>query len=138
MVLGEILSNIQIDRLGTVAKMFSFFEFLGSYKNIVTLLGLFFVIISVISVSFFFRSKDPEEIEKECCLAEDPRHLFKLDCGTVFKKRCPLHKACVWEFVDSILKCVKLIILSFFYPKVHNQTINFFFSCKSAYNCKDG
>ena len=35
-VLGERLSNIQIDKFGTVAKKVYFFEFSGSYKNIVT------------------------------------------------------------------------------------------------------
>ena len=87
--------------------MFNFFEFLGSYKNIVIFLGLFFVIISVLSILFFFRPKTPAKIEeKECYLVENPRRFFNLDCKTVFKKLCPLHKACVWDFVDSIPKCV--------------------------------
>ena len=86
--------------------MFNFFEFSGSYKNIVTFLGLFYVIISVLSILFFFRPKAPEKIEKECCLVENPRHFFNLDCKTVFNKLCPLYKACVWDFVDSIPKCV--------------------------------
>ena len=34
-VLGERQSNIQIDKFGTVANMFNFFEISGSYKNIV-------------------------------------------------------------------------------------------------------
>ena len=105
-VLGERLSNIQIDNIGTVAKMFNFFEFSGSYKNILTFLGLLFVIISVLSILFFFRPKTPEKIEKECCLVENPRHFFNLDCKTVLNKLCPLLKACVWDFVDSIPKCV--------------------------------
>ena len=86
--------------------MFNFFEFSGSYKNIVTFLGLFFVIISVLSILFFFRPKAPEKIEKECCLAENPRYFFNLDCKTVFNKLCPQYKACVWDLVDSIPKCV--------------------------------
>ena len=87
-------------------KMFNCFEFPGSYKNIVTFLGLFFVIISELSVLFFFRPKAPEKIEKECCLIENPRHFFNLDCKTVFNNFFPLHKACVWDLVDSIPKCV--------------------------------
>ena len=47
-----------------------------------------------------------KKIEKECCLVENPRHFFNLDCKTVFNKLCPLHKACVWDFVDSVPKCV--------------------------------
>ena len=42
-------------------KMFSFFEFSGSYKNVVTILGLFIVIVSVLSVLFFFSPKYPEK-----------------------------------------------------------------------------
>ena len=42
-------------------KMFSFFEFSGSYKNIVAFLGLFFVIVSVLNILFFFRPKCPEK-----------------------------------------------------------------------------
>ena len=54
-------------------------------------MGLFFVIISVLSILFFFRPKAPEKIEKEYCLVENPRHFFYLDCKTVFNKLCPLH-----------------------------------------------
>ena len=75
--------------------MFSFFEFSGSYKNIVTSLGLFFFIFSVLSILFFFRPKAPEKIEKECYLVENPRHFFNLDCKTVYG-----------IFVDSVPKCV--------------------------------
>ena len=61
-VLGERLSNIQIDKFGTVAKKDQFFSwFSGSYKNIVTSLGLFFVIVSVIIILFFFRAKTPKK-----------------------------------------------------------------------------
>ena len=49
---GEILSNNQFDKLGTVAKNYSFFEFSGSYKNFVTFLGFFIVIVSVLSIFF--------------------------------------------------------------------------------------
>ena len=57
-VLRERLSNVQIDNFGTVAKNVKFFfEFSGSYKNIVTFLGLFIVIVSVLSILFFFRNK---------------------------------------------------------------------------------
>ena len=62
-VLGERLSIIQIDKFGTVAKYVYFFEFSGSYKNIVTFLGLFFDFISVLSILFFFRAKAPEKKE---------------------------------------------------------------------------
>ena len=83
---------------------------------------------------FFFRPKAPEKMEK-CCLVENPRHFFNLDCKTVFNKLCLLHKACVWDLLIQFLNvCKSLIFL--FYPKIHYQTINFF-SCKSAYNCKD-
>ena len=71
-------------------KMFNFFEFSGSNKNIVTFLGPFFVIISVLSILFFCRPKTPEKIEKECCLVENQRQFFNLDCKTVFNKLCPL------------------------------------------------
>ena len=104
-VLGERLSNIQIVKFGTVLKMFNFFWVFRFLKKIVIFLGLFFVIFTVLSILFFFRPKAPEKIEKECCLVENPRHFFNLDCKTVFNKLCPLHKACVWDFVDSILKC---------------------------------
>ena len=33
-VLGERLSNVQIDKFRTVAKIFSFFQFSGSYKKL--------------------------------------------------------------------------------------------------------
>ena len=36
-VLREGLLNVQIDNFRTVARMFSFFEFSGSYQNVVTL-----------------------------------------------------------------------------------------------------
>ena len=95
--------------------MFNLLEFSGSFKNILTFLGLFFVIISVLSILFFFRPKASEKIEKECCLVENPIHFFNLDCITVFNKLCSLHKVCVWDFVDSIPKCVKVIILFIFF-----------------------
>ena len=40
-VLRERLSNIQIDKFVTVAKLFNFFEFSGSYENIVIFFGTF-------------------------------------------------------------------------------------------------
>ena len=81
-------------------------EFSGSYKNVVTFLGLFVVIVSVISVLFFFRLKSPQKVDNECCLIENPRNVFKLDCKPVFNNLCPIDKTCVWDFVDSISKCV--------------------------------
>ena len=48
-------------------KMFSFFEFLGSLKNVVTFLGLFIVIVSVLTILFFFRPKSPDKADNECC-----------------------------------------------------------------------
>ena len=77
--------------------MFSFFEFSGSYKNIVAFLGLFIVVISVLYILFFFRPKSQEIAANECCL--------NLDCESVFNKFCPVHKFCVWDFVDSVPKC---------------------------------
>ena len=79
--------------------MFSFFEFSGSYKNIVAFLGLFIVIVSVLYILFFFRPKSPEKAANECCLIEN------LDCKSVFNKFCPVHKFRVWDFVDSVPKC---------------------------------
>ena len=76
-------------------KMFSFFEFSGSYKNIVAFLRLFIVIVSVLYILFFFRPKSPEKAANECCLIENPRHFFNLDCKSVFNKFCPVHKFCV-------------------------------------------
>ena len=87
--------------------MFNCFEFSGSLKNIVTFFWTFlcyylYFTIYVLSILFFFRPKAPKKIEKECCLVENPRQFFNLDCETVFNKLCPLHKACVWGFVYSI------------------------------------
>ena len=89
-------------------------------------MGLLFVITSVLSILFFFRPKAPEKKEKECCLVENPRHFFNLDCKTVFNKLCPLHKACVRDFwlIQFQNLCKSLFFL--FYPKKHYQTINFF------------
>ena len=86
-------------------KMFSFFEFSGSYKNIVAFLRLFIVIVSALYILFFFRPKSPEKAANECCLIENPRNFFNLDCKPVFNKLCPVHKFCVWNFVDSVPKC---------------------------------
>ena len=52
-VLGERLSNVHIDKFGTIAKkIFNFLELSGSYKNFVTFFGLCFVIVSVLSILF--------------------------------------------------------------------------------------
>ena len=84
------------------------FEFSSYYKSFVMFLGLSIVIVSVLLILFFFRAKTPEKVENECCFIEKPRHFFNLDCKTVFNILCPLDKTCVWDFVDSILKCVSL------------------------------
>ena len=89
--MGEKLPNIQIDKLGTVAK-----------KN----LGFSVVIFSVLFILIFVRPKYPQKADTECCLIENPRNFFKLDCKTVFNNLRPIHKFCVWDFVDSIPKCV--------------------------------
>ena len=47
----------------------------------------------------------PEKAANECCLIENPRHFFNLDCKSVFNTFCPVHKFCVWDFVDSVPKC---------------------------------
>ena len=86
-------------------KMFSFFEFSCSFKNVVIFLGLFIVIVSVLSILFFFRPKSPDKADNECCLIENPRKFFNRDCEPVFNNLCPVHKFCVWDFVDSIPKC---------------------------------
>ena len=49
---------------GQSLKMFISFEVSGSYKNIVSFLGLFFVDISVLSILIFFRTKAREKIKK--------------------------------------------------------------------------
>ena len=82
--------------------MFSFFEFAGSYKDIVIFLGLFFVIISALSILFFFRPKASEKTEKECCLDKNPGHFFNLDCKTVFNKLCP--KLCSINFALNFVQ----------------------------------
>ena len=51
-VLGERLSNFHLTILEHSLKMFSFFEFSGSFKIIVAFLGLFHVIVSVLSIYF--------------------------------------------------------------------------------------
>ena len=51
-VLGERLSNFQIDKFGTIAKFFSFFEFLSFYKKL-QFLGVFIVIAFVLSINFY-------------------------------------------------------------------------------------
>ena len=53
--------------------MFSFFEFSGSYKNIVAFLGLFILIVSVLYILFFFRLKSPEKAANECCVDSVPK-----------------------------------------------------------------
>ena len=83
-----------------------FFKFPDSYKNLVVFLGFFIVIVSVLSILFFFMPKSLEKVQSECCLIENPRSFFNLDCETVFNNLCRVHKTCVWDFVDSIPKCV--------------------------------
>ena len=117
-VFGERLSNIQKINSEQSLKSFNLFEFSGSYQKIVTFFGLFFVIVSVLSILFFFRPNAPEKIEKECFLVKNPRQLFNLDCKTVFKKLCPLHKACVWDsLLIQFLNVCKSLIFLFFIPK---------------------
>ena len=60
-VLREGLLNVQIDNFRTVARMFSFFEFSGSYQNVVTLFMFLYYLL-------FFRPKSPEKVDNECCL----------------------------------------------------------------------
>ena len=60
-VLGERLSNVQDEKLGTVAKIVNVFEFPGSYKYNVIFLGFSFVMVSVLSVLFFFGARTPEK-----------------------------------------------------------------------------
>ena len=75
-VLGERLSNVQIDKFRTVAKIFSFFQFSGSYKKIVIFLGLFIVIVSDLSILFFCRPKSQEGADNECSLIEKSRNFL--------------------------------------------------------------
>ena len=84
--------------------MFSFFEFSCSFKNVVTFLGLLIVIVYLLSILFVFRPKSPDKADNECCLIDTPRKFFNLDCEPVFNNFCPVHKFCVWDFVDSIPK----------------------------------
>ena len=93
--LGERLSNIQIDKFGTVAKKLIFFEFPGSYKNTATFSGFHNVLVSVLSVLFFFRAKTLEKLENESCSNEHLRKFFNLDCKTVFNNLCQFHTFCV-------------------------------------------
>ena len=41
-------------------------------------------------------------------LIENPRNFFNLDRKTVFNNLCPVQKTYVWDFVDSIPKCVSV------------------------------
>ena len=78
--------------------MFNFFEFSGSYKNIdykLFWVHCLILIVSVLSTCFFLSEL---KIEDECCLVENMKHLFKLDCETEFMNLCPLHKAWVSKF----------------------------------------
>ena len=93
-VLGEKLSIVHIDKFGTVAKMFSFFELSVSHKYDVNFLRLFIVIVSVLSILFFFRPKPPEKADNECCLIENPKKLLQSKCKPVFKNLCLDHKFC--------------------------------------------
>ena len=86
-------------------KIFNFFEFSDSYKIIVTFFGLFILFVSVLSFLSFFRPKSPEKADNECCLNENTRKFFNLDCKPVFNNLCLDDKFCVWDFVDSIPKC---------------------------------
>ena len=98
-----------------------------------------FFIVIVLSILFFFRPNSPDKkADSECCLIENPRSFFNLDCKTVFNNICPFHKFCVGTLLIQYLNACKSLIL-LFYPKLFYQTINFFvFRFKSAYNCKDG
>ena len=98
-VLSERLSIVQIDKIGTVAKNVWSLGFSGSYEKV------FIVIVSVLSILFFFRPKSLAKADKEWCLIENPKNFFNPDCKPAFKKLCPVHKFCVWDFVDSIPKC---------------------------------
>ena len=104
-VLGERLSNVQIDKFGTVAKMFNFPEFLGYYKKIAIFVG-FFIIVLLLSILCFFRPKSPAKVDDECCIVENPRNFYKLDCKADFNHLCPVHKTCVWVFEDSVPECM--------------------------------
>ena len=84
-------------------------------------MGLFFVIISVLSILFFFRPKAPEKIEKECCLVENPRHFFNLDCKTVIN-----------NFADYIMLVYGTLLIQFL--KVSKSLLFLFFSLKYTIN----
>ena len=94
-VLGERLSNVQVDEFGTVAKMFSFLGFQVPIQKLLTFVGLSMIMVSVLSILFFFKPKSPEKADKECCLIENSINFFNLDCKPVFNNICPVHKFCV-------------------------------------------
>ena len=101
--LGKNYQMFKLTNSEQSLKMFSFFEFSGSYENIVDFLGLFLVIVSVLYILIFFRPKSPENAANECCLIENPRHFFNLDCKSVFNTFCLVHKFCVWDFSTSFV-----------------------------------
>ena len=89
-------------------------------------MGLFIVLVSVLYNLFFFTPKSPEKAANECCLIENPRHFFNLVCKSVFNKFCPVHKFCVWDFVDSVPKFEIVNNFKIFHPKLQYHTFYFF------------
>ena len=92
--LGERLTKLQIDKFGTVAKNVYFFEYSGLYKSIVHFLGLFIVIVTILSILVVLRPQSPVKLHNECFLNENPRKYYKLDCKPVFISLYSVQKAC--------------------------------------------
>ena len=86
-------------------KMFNDSSFSGSYQNLV----LFWDFPSLLSLYYLLCLSSELKLQKKenkCCLNENLRHFFNLDCEKMFNNLCPLYNACEWDFVGSKPKCV--------------------------------
>ena len=119
--------------------MLSFFEFSCSFKNVVTFLGLFIVFVSVLSILLFFRPNSPDKADNECCLIENPKKFFNLDCKPVFNNLVQFTSFVYGTLLIQYLNAHKSITLVFFSPQITTSNFPFLcFRCKSASSCKDG
>ena len=120
-VLGENLSKFQYDKLETVAENVYFFEFSGFFQKILTRTFL-----SVRSIWFCFQTKISTKVHNECCLIENPKAFFNLDCKQClisccliyfFVFRCKLVKICEDEEFSLLQITVRFPELRFKYMR---------------------